>query len=86
MSRSSLKLVKKRGGRPFKYGEPTKLCRIPLSFEPVLEVLLKLWMCSYSEPEQVKRVITTRVSRLNEAFRAMEDAFLPTKKEESENV
>jgi hypothetical protein len=37
------KIIKKKVGRPFRYGEPTKLCRIPLSFEPVLSVLLLLW-------------------------------------------
>ncbi|MDR0609449.1 MAG: hypothetical protein LBG58_05020 [Planctomycetaceae bacterium] len=60
------KLVKKRGGRPLKYGEPTKLCRVPESFVPVLSVLLTLWEKSQLETDYVKKSITERAKRMRE--------------------
>jgi hypothetical protein len=60
-----LKVTKKKGGRPFKYGEPTELCRVPLSFKPVLQVLLMLWE-STRDMEEVKLSLVQRAKRMKE--------------------
>ncbi|MDR0337527.1 MAG: hypothetical protein LBI18_10600 [Planctomycetaceae bacterium] len=66
MRNSELKIVKKKGGRPFKYGEPTELCRIPVSFKPTLKVLLALWEKSQLETDFAKKSITDRAKRMRE--------------------
>ncbi|MDR3198294.1 MAG: hypothetical protein LBU34_10550 [Planctomycetaceae bacterium] len=69
---SSPAISKRRGGRPLRYGEPTKLCRIPLSFEPVLSVLLMLWEKT-RDVEEAKLSLVQRAKRLREMADFFED-------------
>jgi hypothetical protein len=60
------KMTKRKSGRPFKFGEPTKLCRVPESFVPVLSVLLTLWEKSQLETDYAKKSVTERAKRMRE--------------------
>jgi hypothetical protein len=66
MRDSNPKIVKKKNGRPFKFGEPTELCRVPISFKPTLKVLLTLWEKSQLETDFAKKSITDRARRMRE--------------------
>jgi hypothetical protein len=61
-----VKITKKRGGRPYKFGEPTKLCRVPESFVPVLSVLLTLWEKSQLNTDYAKKSLKERAKRMRE--------------------
>ncbi|MDR2756944.1 MAG: hypothetical protein LBC20_14700 [Planctomycetaceae bacterium] len=69
---SSPVISKRKTGRPFKFGEPTKLCRIPLSFEPVLSVLLLLWEKT-RDIEDPKKSLIQRAKRMREMADFFED-------------
>jgi hypothetical protein len=73
------KITKKHGGRPYKFGEPTKLCRVPESFVPVLSVLLTLWEKSQLETDFAKKSITERAKRMREMAEFFSDSDTITK-------
>jgi hypothetical protein len=58
-SGNKTKIRKRRGGRPFRYGEPTKLVRVPLSFLPFLDAALRLWVLANNQ-KPVARNSSTR--------------------------
>ncbi|MDR1140121.1 MAG: hypothetical protein LBL62_00410 [Planctomycetaceae bacterium] len=60
------KIIKKRAGRPLKFGESTRLVRVPESFIPTLSVLLTLWEKSQLETDYAKKSITERAKRMRE--------------------
>ena len=61
-----VKLRKRRTGRPLKFGEPTRLVRVPESFIPTLSVLLTLWEKSKLDVDYSTKSITERVKRMRE--------------------
>ncbi|MDR0704585.1 MAG: hypothetical protein LBF88_06305 [Planctomycetaceae bacterium] len=60
------RIIKRKSGRPFKYGEPTQLCRVPKSFVPVLSVLLTLWEKSQLNTDYAKKSLKERAKRMRE--------------------